>query len=198
MPKSKFQNIMFALITSIITVNIYVLFNLFVINGDTLMEINNTESVIEAVNKQGGIMMFGQMVPIWVSILTEIFLSFCIEVCVAGPLSFKIISNLFDIKTTHPIIFQTAIICTSIVMICPSMSLIVLFLYYPYNLGFSMYRLLINYLKFLCFNYPFTFFMQLFFIQPIVRTIFNKIFNRNSNTKHNRKNINREFAELKN
>ena len=39
-----------------------------------------------------------------------------------------------------------------------------------------MWTLLADWLKLVCFNFPFAFFTQLFFIQPTVRTIFKKIF----------------------
>jgi hypothetical protein len=36
--------------------------------------------------------------------------------------------------------------------------------------------LLANWLKLVCFNFPFAFFSQLFFIQPLVRAIFKVVF----------------------
>lgn len=59
---------------------------------------------------------------------------------------------------------------------CPVMSFIAAFLYYNYQFGFNIWTLLADWLKLVCFNFPFAFFTQLFFIQPIVRTIFKFIF----------------------
>ena len=39
-----------------------------------------------------------------------------------------------------------------------------------------MWTLLAEWLKLVCFNFPFAFFTQLFFIQPLVRTVFKIIF----------------------
>jgi len=39
-----------------------------------------------------------------------------------------------------------------------------------------MWTLLAEWLKLMCYNFPFAFFTQLFFIQPIVRTVFKVIF----------------------
>ncbi len=185
MPQNKFQKLMFALITVIITVHAYVFFSLYVINGNTLMSINGETSVIGAINKQGGVMMFGQMLPIWAIILVEFCLAYSLEIFVGQTLSFKFASKVFDIKTTHPVLFETAIICATVGIMCPAMSFIAAFLYYPYYMGFNIFTLLANWLKLICFNFPFAFFTQLFFIQPLVRTIFKMIFIRN----HNGKNI---------
>ena len=59
---------------------------------------------------------------------------------------------------------------------CPAMSLIAAFLYFSYDSGFDMLTLLANWLKLLCFNFPFAFFSQMYFIQPLVRTLFKLLF----------------------
>ena len=48
--------------------------------------------------------------------------------------------------------------------------------YYPYYAGFNIWTLLANWLKLVCFNFPFAYFTQLFFIQPTVRVIFKTVF----------------------
>ncbi len=184
MPQNKFQRLMFALITVIITVHAYVFFSLYVVNGNTLMTANESTSVIEAINKQGGVMMCGQMLPIWAIILVEFCLAYCLEIFLGSPLSFKLVSKIFDIKETHPVIFETAIICATVGIMCPAMSFIAAFLYYPYYMGFNIFTLLANWLKLVCFNFPFAYFTQLFFIQPLVRTIFKLIFVRNTKNKN--------------
>jgi hypothetical protein len=59
---------------------------------------------------------------------------------------------------------------------CPAMSLIASFLYYPYYEGFNLLTLLANWIKLVCYNLPFAFFSQMFFIQPLIRTVFKAIF----------------------
>ncbi len=187
MPQNKFQKLMFALTTVIITVHAYVFFSLYVVNGNTLMALNGETSVIGAINKQGGVMMCGQMLPIWAIILVEFCLAYSLEIFVGQPLSFKFASKVFDMKKTHPVLFETAIICATVGIMCPAMSFIAAFLYYPYYMGFNIFTLLANWLKLMCFNFPFAYFTQLFFIQPTVRTIFKMIFVRNKNNYNTQK-----------
>ena len=52
------------------------------------------------------------------------------------------------------------------------MSFLAAILYYPYYAGFNVFTLLATWLRLVCFNFPFAFFTQLFFIQPLVRTLF--------------------------
>ena len=72
--------------------------------------------------------------------------------------------------------FETAIICATVGIMCPAMSFIAAWLYYPYYAGFDVLTLLANWLKLVCFNFPFAFFGQLFFIQPFVRFLFKQLF----------------------
>ena len=197
MPQNKFQRLMFALITVIITVHAYVFYSLYVVNGNTLMAINEETSVIAAINKQGGVMMFGQMLPIWAIILVEFCLAYSLEIFVGQPLSFKFASKVFDMKTTHPVLFETAIICATVGIMCPAMSFIAAFLYYPYYMGFNIFTLLANWLKLVCFNFPFAYFTQLFFIQPTVRTIFKLIFVRNNKNSNKIQKQNKELAGVR-
>lgn len=56
------------------------------------------------------------------------------------------------------------------------MSLIATFLYYPYNKGFQIHTVFVQWLRLVCYNFPFALLSQLFFIQPLVRTVFKLIF----------------------
>ena len=176
MPRNQFQRMIFALITVIITVHAYVFYSLYVVNGSTLMEVNGASSVLSAVNKQGGVLMCGSLVPIWAVVLTEFILAYLLENLLGSPLSFRLACKVFDPADTHPVIFETAIICATVGIMCPAMSFIAAFLYYPYYAGFDPMTLLANWIKLICYNFPFAFFSQLFFIQPFVRTVFKLIF----------------------
>ena len=116
--------------------------------------------------------MFGKMFPIWVVILIEFCFAYLLEILIGSPFSFKLVSKIFNIKKTHPVIFETAIICATVGIMCPAMSFIASIIYYPYYSGFNLFTLLANWIKLVCFNFPFAYFTQLFFIQPLVRTIF--------------------------
>ncbi len=176
MPRNQFQRMIFALITVIITVHAYVFYSLYVVNGETLMTITEQKSVLDAINAQGGVYMFGTFLPIWGTILIEFCFAYLLEVVMGSPFSFKLASKVFDPSATHPVLFETAIICATVGLMCPAMSFIAAFLYYPYYAGFDMLTLLANWIKLVCFNFPFAFFTQLFFIQPAVRTIFKTLF----------------------
>ena len=176
MPRNQLQRMIFALITVIVTVHAYVFYSLYVVNGSTLMEVNGASSVLSAINKQGGVLMCGSFVPIWAVVLTEFVLAYLLENLLGSPLSFRLACKVFDSANTHPVIFETAIICATVGIMCPAMSFIAAFLYYPYYAGFDPMTLLANWIKLVCYNFPFAFFSQLFFIQPFVRTVFKLIF----------------------
>jgi hypothetical protein len=176
MPRNQFQRCIFALITVIITVHGYVFYSLYTVNGSLLMSLNDTTSVLDAIRSQGGVYMFGTYLPIWAVILIEFCFAYCLEIFMGSPCSFKLACKVFDPKTTHPVLFETTIICATVGLMCPTMSLIAAFLYYPYYLGFNIITLFANWFKLVCFNFPFAFFSQLFFIQPLVRTIFKVLF----------------------
>lgn len=176
MPRNQFQRMVFAFITVIITVHAYVFFSLYVVHGDMFRELTGESGVIAAINKIGGVPVFGKPIPIWAVILIEFALAYTLEVLLGSPLSFKLACKNFDIETTHPVLFETSIICATVGIMCPAMSFIAAFLYYNYQDGFHLWTLLADWLKLVCFNFPFAFFTQLFFIQPFVRTVFKRLF----------------------
>ncbi|MDO5399269.1 MAG: hypothetical protein Q4G33_15240 [bacterium] len=185
MPRNQFQRCIFALITVIITVHAYVFYSLYVVNGSTLMDINSANSVLSAINAQGGVYMLGRFVPIWAVILTEFCFAYILEIIMGSPCSFKLASKVFDMRSTNPVIFETSIICATVGLMCPAMSLIAAFLYYPYYSGFNILTLAANWIKLVCFNFPFAFFTQLFFIQPFVRKAFKCIFKKDIESRAN-------------
>ncbi len=178
MPRNQFQRMVFAFLTVLVTVHGYVFYSLYVINGSTLMAVNNQPSVLAAINAQGGVYMFGRMMPIWSLILIELCCAFFLEVVMGSPCSFRLATKVFDPRKDHPMLFETAIICATVGLMCPAMSFLAAWFYYPYYEGFNLLTLLANWLKLVCFNFPFAYFSQLFFIQPLIRTVFKWIFRR--------------------
>ena len=176
MPQNQFQRMMFALLTVIITVHAYVFYSLYVINGGTFMALTGETGVIKAINAMGGVSMFGRALPIWAIVLIEFCCAYLLENILGSPLSFKLACKVFNPKETHPVLFETAIICATVGIMCPAMSFLAAFMYYPYYSGFNFFTLLANWVKLVCFNFPFAFFTQLFFIQPLVRTLFKILF----------------------
>lgn len=178
MPKTKKERAIFAFITVLITVHAYVFYSLYVINGSTLMAISGKTSVINAINSLGGVYMVGHYLPIWVVVLVELFLAYIAEMLIGQPFSFKMACKNFDRKKIDPVTFETAIITSTVAIMVPVMSFIAAWLYYPYYMGLNLFTLLANWLKLICFNFPFAYFTQLFFIQPLVRQIFKTVFKR--------------------
>jgi hypothetical protein len=162
----------FAFLTVLVTVHGYVFYSLYVVNGATLMEVTGASSVLGAIRAQGGVYMFGHMLPIWAVILIEFCFAYALECIMGSPCSFKLASKVFDPAQTHPVLFETAIICTTVGLMCPAMSFLAAWFYFPYYNGFHLATLLANWLKLVCFNFPFAYFSQLFFIQPLIRTVF--------------------------
>ncbi len=178
MPQNQFQRLVFAFLTVVITVHAYVFYSLYVVNGGTLMSITGESGVIAAINAQGGVYMFGAMLPIWAVILIEFCFAYGLEVVMGSPCSFKLASRVFDPRKNHPMIFESAIICATVGLMCPAMSFLAAIFYYPYYAGFNIFTLLANWLKLVCFNFPFAFFTQMFFIQPFVRVAFKLLFHK--------------------
>lgn len=119
----------------------------------------------------------GHNIPIWAVVLIEFVLAYTLEIFVGSPQSFKIACHYFNPQKNHPFIFETMIISATVLVMCPLMSFIAEILYYPYSfMEFNVIHFLAEWLKLVCLNFPFAFFSQLFFIQPIVRTVFKAVF----------------------
>lgn len=176
MPRNQFQRMVFAFLTVLVTVHAYVFYSLYVVNGTTLMALTGEGHVLHAIRAQGGVYMLGRMLPIWAVILVEFCLAFGLECVMGSPCSFKLACRVFDPKTSHPMHFESAVICATVGLMCPAMSFLAALLYYPYYEGFNLLTLLANWLKLVCLNFPFAYFTQLFFIQPLVRTAFKVLF----------------------
>lgn len=176
MPRNQFQRMIFALLTVIVTVHAYVFYSLYVVNGSFFASIEGARGVLDGVRLNGGVMMFGRTFPIWAVVLLEFVLAYSLECLVGSPCSFKLACKVFDPRTTHPVLFETAIICATVGIMCPAMSFLAAIIYYPYYAGFNFITLIANFMKLVCFNFPFAFFSQLFFIQPLIRTVFKMLF----------------------
>ncbi len=177
MPRNQFQKMFFAFVTVFVTVHAYVFYSLYVIHGGTFIASTGATGVLEAINMMGGVPVLGKNIPIWAVVIIEFVLAYALELMLGSPLSFKIACHYFDPIKNHPFIFETMIISATVFVMCPVMSFIAAILYYPYNyIEFNMFHFLAEWLKLVCFNFPFAFFSQLFFIQPLVRTVFKFVF----------------------
>lgn len=176
MPRNQFQRMIFALLTVLITVHAYVFYSLYVVNGSTFLALTGESSVLAAIDAMGGVYTCGINMPVWAAVLIEFAFAYTLEVVMGSPCSFRLACKVFHPRETHPVLFETAIICTTVALMCPAMSFIAAFLYYPYYEGFHFFTFLANWFKLICYNFPFALFTQLFFIQPFIRTLFKLIF----------------------
>jgi hypothetical protein len=173
---NQIQHLVYALITVAITVPAFVFYSLYVIEGDTLMQTTGTTSVLQAIDRQGGVYMFGSYLPLWLVVAVELVCAYVLAVGMGSPLAFRLASHKFDPRRNHPLIFESAIITATVCLMCPSMSLLADVFYYPYYEGFDIVTLLCRWFRLVCYNLPFAYFSQMFFIQPFVRFAIRRIF----------------------
>ena len=176
MSRNRIQHLVYALITVFITVHLFVLYSLYVIEGDNLMQATGTTSVWHAIDSQDGVYMFGCYLPVWLMILIEMLFAFVLAVAMGSPLAFRLASRKFDPRRNHPMIFESAIITATVCLMCPSMSLLAAIFYYPYYAGFDIIYFLCRWFRLVCYNLPFAYFSQMFFVQPFVRFAIRHLF----------------------
>lgn len=174
--QNQIQHIVYALITVFITVHAFVFYSLYVIEGDDIMRAAGTTSVWQALKIQGGVYMLGNYLPVWLMIIIEMVCAFVLAVTMGSPLAFQLASRKFDPRRNHPMIFESAIITSTVCLMCPTMSLLADIFYYPYYEGFDIIDFLCRWFRLVCFNLPFAYFSQMFFVQPFVRFVIRKIF----------------------
>ena len=174
--QNQIQHLVYALITVVITVHAFVFYSLYVVEGDTLMQATGTSSVLQAIDSQGGVYIFGTPLPIWLVIVVETVCAFVLAVAVGSPLAFRLASRKFDPRRNHPMIFESAVITATVCIMCPSMSLLADAFYYPYYEGFDVVDFLCRWFRLVCCNLPFAYFSQMFFVQPFVRFAIRHIF----------------------
>ncbi len=174
--QNQIQHLVYALITVVITVHAFVFYSLYVVEGDALMRSTGTTSVLQAIGSQGGVYMFGSHLPIWLVIVIETVCAFVLAVGMGSPLAFKFASRKFDPRRNHPMIFESAVITATVCLMCPSMSLLADAFYYPYYEGFNVIDFMCRWFRLVCYNLPFAYFSQMFFVQPFVRFAIRRLF----------------------
>lgn len=166
MPKNKSQKLVFALITVLITVPCFVFYCSSYESGGFNIEVIKNNLIY---------------IPI------ELVLAYICAVFIGSPLATKFALKAVDPKKSSPIIVQTAIICATASIMCPIMSLLATILYEGIVAvgihGAPLNNFLINFIPYwlqkVVLNFPFALLSQLFFVQPLVRTIFKVIYNQN-------------------
>jgi len=150
MPATKFQRVVFAFLTVAMTVHLFVFYNLAIEMGGMSNQVFIASRGIIAI---------------------EFALAFLLEIFFVGPLAEKMAFRVVNPREGQPYVITTAIICTTVGLMCPMMSFFATILYNGVNAEF-----LAHWMQKVVFNFPFAFFTQLFFIQPFVRFLFGAIF----------------------
>jgi len=156
MPATKFQRVVFAFLTVATTVHLFVFYNLAIEMGGMSNQVFIASRGIVAI---------------------EFAFAFLLEIFLVGPLSEKLAFRVVNPREDKPYVITTAIICTTIGLMCPMMSFVATILYDGINAEFFA-----HWMQKVVFNFPFAFFTQLFFIQPFVRFLFGIIFRKQLKT----------------
>jgi len=150
MPTTKIQKVVFTFLTVIITVHLFAFYNIALSRGGM-----SNQVFVDAPK----------------AVAIELVLAFMLQMLIAGPLSLKIAFNMINPREEKPYIITTVIICTTVSLMCPMMSFAATIIHNGFTTEF-----LAQWLQKIVFNFPFAFFTQLFFIQPVVRATFGLLF----------------------
>ena len=174
MSRNALQRFVYSLITVVITVIAFMFYSVYVVEWQTWASITT----------QWGLYMFWTILPIRLVFLIESVCALILAI-LYWPVAFRLARWVFDPGKNHPMLFESAIICSTACLMCLSMSFLAAIFYYPYADWFSILQLLANYFKLLCHNLPFAYFSQMFFVQPFMRRIINVIFPKNVEERKN-------------
>lgn len=150
MPQTLFQKVFFTLLTVLVSVCVFVVYNLAVAAGGLTNQI---------------------FLSSWPEILIEFPVAFVLQFFVCGPLSLKLAFRVVDPRTDRPRHVVLAITFMTIALMCPAMSLASTVLHH----GFGP-ELVAQGLQAMALNFPLAVFSQFFFIGPFVRLTFRTLF----------------------
>ncbi len=160
MPQNRKEKFLFALLTVVITVHLFVFYNLSYVSGLTLSQL-----------RESGVPLLGRASPIWAVVLAEFVCALLLELFVGSPASTRLALRAVDPRANPPFLVETAIISATVCIMCPAMSLLAVLLYRDLS-SLSPAGFLAAWLHTIFHNFPLALFGQLFFIQPLVRRLF--------------------------
>lgn len=163
MPTTTFQRIVFAFLTVIITVLVFVCYNLSIEMGDMTNAVFHR--ALTAAPIQFGLFKFINIIAV------EFAFAFLLEILFVGKLANVLAFSVVNPRENKPFVIMIAIICATVCLMCPMMSFIATILYNGINVNFFA-----NWMEKVFHNLPLAFFSQLFFIQPLVRFIFGLLY----------------------
>lgn len=153
MPRTKFEKVVFTLLTVTITVHLFVFYNLAIEMGGMSNQVFIESRKI---------------------IFIEFIFALGLQLFIAGPASLKIAFNIVHPQKDKMYIVSTVISCSTMILMCPMMTFVATVIHDGLSVEFVA-----QWMQKIVINFPFAFFTQLFFIQPLVRFIFSAIFRKN-------------------
>lgn len=163
MPQTRLQKYIYALITVILTVPCFVFYCSSYEAGGFAIDV---------------MLSSAKFIPI------EFGLAYLCEVFFVTPVSAKLALRAVDPKKNSPVLVQTAVICANVAIMCPLMSLLATIMYGGIigvgmggaPLDVYLMNFIPSWLQTVVLNFPFAIFLQLFYVQPLVRKIFGVVF----------------------
>ena len=150
MPKTKFQNVIYTLLMSFVMVYAMICYNISLNTGGM------SNSVFLAA--------FNELIYMWP-------IAFVLEFVVVERIAHKLALRFVNPEKDNPKLFVIALSSIIVCLMCPLMSLVATLLFK--NAGSEVVSV---WLQTWVFNFPMAFFSQIFYIGPLVRTIFGLIF----------------------
>ena len=150
MPKTKFQNVIFTLMMALVMVYAMICYNISLNKGGMSGEVF--------------LLAFHELIIMWP-------LAFVLEMFVVERLARKLAFRIVTPGQDRPIFITLAISSMIVCLMCPTMSLAATILFK--EPGSNIIPI---WLETTSFNFPMSFFWQIFFAGPLVRTIFGAIF----------------------
>lgn len=150
MPQTKFQKLFFMFLTVLLSVHAFVIYNIAISMGSMSNQV---------------FLLARKEVPL------EFVIAFLVEALFAARLAEKMAFRMVDPRTDKPIVIILAITCSTVLIMCPTMSFAATIIYNGININFVA-----NWMQKIVYNFPFAFFTQIFFIGPVVRIVSRCVF----------------------
>lgn len=158
MPTTTLQRVVYAFLTVLITVHLFVFYNVAIERGGMTNHVFIDAEIF---------------VPV------EVVIAFLLEILLVGKLANKMAFSIVDPKVDRPYAISLAIICSTVVFMCPMMSFANTIIHNGITVEFFA-----QWFQKIVINFPFAIFTQIFFVQPIVTKLFGIIFRKQLDNSH--------------
>ena len=150
MPKTKFQDFIFTILMVLTMVYCMTLYNIALENR----------------------LSYSTFLIAFLGMRYEVFAAFFAQKFIAAPLVKKMVSGLLKPDIDRPIFMTATMAACTVALMAPMMTLFVTILHNGFNVNVPLL-----WLSRLVLNLPFAFFLQIFYVGPLVRLVFRTLFN---------------------